>query len=109
MTQVTRRHFRPHYKAGCQGAPPPLHVVSANPEANHYPWTRPLQAGAEPGPSLIYGGSGLPSLGIDPTDPSTWEGRGYYHSPGMIGWLNIVPDSYPPFGLAGEALPRGSH
>jgi len=85
---ITRRHFLA-YKAACQGAPPPLHVVSANPDANHYPLPRPLEAGGEPGPSLIIGGTGMPSLGIDPTDPTTWGNRGYNQSPGMIGWLNM--------------------
>lgn len=91
---ITRPHFM-SYKPGCQGAPPPLHVISANPDANHYPIARPLEGGgtATPGPSLVIGGTGLLSLGIDPTDPTTWEGRGYRQSAGMIGRLNL-PDDY---------------
>jgi hypothetical protein len=104
---ITRRHFLPHYKAGCAGAPPPLHVVHCVPEANHWPLPRPLQGGAQPGPQLVLGGGAEACLGIDPTDPSTWEGRGYSHSPGMIGWLN-VPPGVPPMGMSGEAVPRGS-
>jgi hypothetical protein len=84
---ITRRHFR-GYKAGCQGAPPPLHVVSAHPAANHYPLPRPLEAGAQPGPARVLSGPAYDSLGIDPTDRSTWGGRGYRQSAGMIGRLN---------------------
>jgi len=94
---MTRRHFR-GYKAGCAGAPPPLHVVSVNPDANHWPLPRPLEAGGHVGPQLVLGGSGLLSLGIDPTDPPTHEGRGYRQCAGMIGrfnqpgdWLGIPP------------------
>jgi hypothetical protein len=94
---ITRRHFH-GYKPGCAGAPPPLHVISANPEANHVPLPRPLQAGGQPGPALVLGGPAYDSLGIDPTDPSTWAGRGYRQSTGMIGrfnqpndWLGIEP------------------
>lgn len=86
---ITRRHFL-GYKAGCANAPPPLHVISAHPAANWHPIGRPLPGGqaALPGPGLVGGGSGMPCLGIDPTDPATWEGRGYRHSAGMISWLN---------------------
>ncbi len=95
---ITRRHFQ-GYKAGCEGAPPPLHVVSANPDACDFPLPRPLEGGgAQPGPALILGGTGMPSLGIDPTDPATHEGRGYRQCAGMIGrfnqpgdWLGIPP------------------
>jgi hypothetical protein len=86
---ITRRHFLA-YKAGCGNAPPPLHVMSAAPDGNWYPAGRPLPGGmgAIPGPALNVGGTGMPCLGIDPTDPATWEGRGYRHSAGMIGYLN---------------------
>lgn len=85
---ITRRHFL-GYKAGCQGAPPPLHVESVHPDANHWPLPRPLEAGGHVGPALVLGGTGSVSLGIDPTDPTTWGNRGYSQSPGMIGWLNF--------------------
>jgi hypothetical protein len=96
---ITRPDHFTAYKAGCGGAPPPLHVISSNPLANHYPLSRPLEAGpAEPGPALILGGAAEDCLGIDPTDPATWEGRGYRQSAGMIGrfnrpddWLGIPP------------------
>jgi hypothetical protein len=95
---ITRRHFL-GYKPGCGGAPPPLHVVSANEDANHVPLPRPLEGGgASPGPHVILGGPAYDSLGIDPTDPATWEGRGYRQSVGMIrrfngqdDWLGITP------------------
>lgn len=95
---MTRRHFL-GYKPGCSGAPPPLHVRSANPDANHYPLPRPIWAGGpQPGPQLVLGGAAYDSLGIDPTDPSTHEGRGYRQCAGMIGrfngpgdWLGIHP------------------
>jgi hypothetical protein len=89
---ITRRHFL-GYKAGCAGAPPPLHVVSSNEDANSWPLPRPIYAGgAAPGPSLVLGGAAEDSLGIDPTDPSTWEGRGYRQSVGMIGRFNQPTD-----------------
>jgi hypothetical protein len=89
---ITRDHFL-GYKPGCQNAPPPLHVVSANPDANHYPLPRPLHAGgAQPGPALVLGGAAEDCLGIDPTDPSTWAGRGYRQSAGMMGRFNLQSD-----------------
>ena len=94
---LTRRHFL-GYKPACSGATPPLHVMSANPAANHYPLPRPIHAGGQPGPALVLGGAAEASLGIDPTDPATWAGRGYRQSAGMIGrfsrpgdWLGIQP------------------
>lgn len=89
---ITRRHFL-HYRTGDLGAPPPLHVQS--PCSVWVPPPRPLPGGqgVQPGPALVYGGSGLPSLGIDPTDMSTWGSRGYRQSGGMIGWLG-QPDDY---------------
>lgn len=88
---ITRRHFL-GYKAGCAGAPPPLHVVSSCDAANHAPLARPLEAGGQPGPALVLGGPAYDSLGIDPTDRSTWGGRGYRQSAGMVGRLNRQED-----------------
>lgn len=89
---ITRRHFM-GYKPGCGGAPPPLHVVSANPDANHYPLPRPMgQSQATPGPQLVLGGAPEDNLGIDPTDPTTWGGRGYRQAAGMIGRFNCADD-----------------
>ena len=88
---ITRRHFL-GYKPGDMSAPPPLHILSANPDANHVSLARPLQAGGEPGPAVVIGGTGLPCLGIDPTDPTTWAGRGYRQSAGMIGRFNGPDD-----------------
>lgn len=90
---ITRPHFHA-YKSGHGGNPPPLHVLSAHREANWAPLPRPLQAGGEPGPVLVGGGQ-IPNLGIDPTDPSTWEGRGYNQSPGMCARFNSVMPGAP--------------
>lgn len=95
---MTRRHFL-GYKPGCRTAPPPLHVVSANPDANHHPLPRPMQAGATPGPALVIGGPAYDSLGIDPTDSTSWGARGYRQCAGMIGRFNLADDwrgIYPP-------------
>lgn len=88
---ITRPHFYA-YKPACSAAPPPMHVMSANPDACHFPLPRPMEGGAQPGPALIIGGTGLPSLGIDPTDPATHEGRGYRQCAGMIGRFNLRDD-----------------
>jgi hypothetical protein len=88
---MIRRHFL-GYKPGCGNAPPPLHVISANPLANHWPLPRPLEAGGEVGPKVVIGGPAYDSLGIDPTDPVSWEGRGYRQSVGMIGRFNLDTD-----------------
>ena len=99
---ITRRHFM-GYKPGCDGAPPPLHVVSAHPEANHFPLPRPMYAGgSQPGPSLVLGGAPFDSVGIDPTDPLTWGSRGYRQCSGMIGRFN-GPDDWD-----GVPFPGGS-
>ena len=88
---ITRPHFI-GYKPGCQSAPPPLHVMSPHPQGNWYPLPRPLEAGGDPGPSLVLGGPAYDSLGIDPTDETTWKGRGYRQCAGMIGRLNSPDD-----------------
>jgi len=89
---ITRPHFA-GYKAGCEGAPPPLHVLAMCDAANWYPSPRPLEAGGQPGPALVLAsGPGYDSLGIDPTDPGTWEGRGYRQCAGMIGRFNLPGD-----------------
>jgi hypothetical protein len=103
---ITRRHFMPMWKPGHPSAPPPLHVRSAREDCDWWPLPRPLQAGGDPGPKLILGGPAYPSLGIDPTDPGTWAGRGYSHSPGMIGWLNGQVPQVDPALLS--AVPKGS-
>lgn len=87
---ITRKHFC-GYRAR-PGAPPPLHVESANADANWHPLGRPLEAGGQVGPSLVIGGTGMPCLGIDPTDRTTWGGRGYRQSAGMIGRFNSPDD-----------------
>jgi len=90
---ITRTHFVTH-KPACSGAPPPLHVVALSPDANHFPLMArpPTGEAAQPGPALVLGGQGYDNLGIDPTDPSTWEGRGYRQCAGMIGRFNHPDD-----------------
>ena len=81
------RAFKPAYSAGCDGAPPPLHVYSA--EAEHAAWhpLRPpypmmpvqhpeLVQIPQPGPGDM--------LGDDPTNPAC----GRIHTRGMIGRLH---------------------
>ena len=89
---ITRKHFN-GYRPVQGAAPPPLHVESANRDANWYPLGRPLQAGGTVGPHLILGGPAYPSLGIDPTDMASWDGRGYRQSAGMIGRFNQPDDA----------------
>jgi hypothetical protein len=91
---ITRLGFLQPWKTGNPGAPFPLNIVHAVPAGNHYPLRRPLPGarGAEPGPALNYGGSGLLPLGIDPTDELTWGSRGYRQCAGMIGFLNGPDD-----------------
>lgn len=101
MSVITRNHFLLNYKAGCAGAPPPLHVVAFPPDANHYPAGRPLQASGHTGPALVLGGAAEASLGIDPTDATTWGGRGYRQSAGMIGRFNCDTDWYGNVGYPG--------
>lgn len=90
---ITRRHFYA-YRPGCDGAPPPLHVHSAHEDANWAPLPRPLPDSGMPGPALAGGGQVI-NLGIDPTDPSTWAGRGYNQSPGMCARFNAVTPGSP--------------
>jgi hypothetical protein len=91
---ITRRHFLGYRMREDGIYPPPLHVESVHPGANHVPLARPLEAGGEPGPgpALVLGGTGSVSLGIDPTDPATWGGRGYRTCAGMIGRFNGPDD-----------------
>jgi hypothetical protein len=88
---VTRRHFLGYRPTG-KYDPAPLHVESANPEANWFPLPRPMRTMGAPGPDLIVGGVPYTSLGIDPTDPKTWEGRGYRQCSGMMGRFNSPND-----------------
>jgi hypothetical protein len=88
---ITRPHFV-GYAPACGSAPAPMHVRSLNPDADHFPLPRPLEASGQPGPSLVLGGAAEDCLGIDPTDPSTWAGRGYRQCAGMIGRFNQETD-----------------
>lgn len=95
---ITRKGFLMPWRYR-PGLPAPLHCEHMLPAGNHYPAPRPLPGGqgVTPGPPLNYGGSGLPSLGIDPTDPLSWGDRGYRQCAGMIGFLN-GPDDWQGFG-----------
>lgn len=90
QSMVTRHHFYGYQPHPHSMAPPPLHVFSMNPAANWAPVPRPLAGarGAQPGPARVLADYGMPSLGIDPTDPTTWGGRGYRQCNGMVGRLN---------------------
>lgn len=88
---ITRRHFVA-YRPGDQNAPPPLHIEPLNSASQWYPAPRPIQSSGEPGPPTVGDAIAYPSLGIDPTDPTTWEGRGYRQAAGMVGRLNFDDD-----------------
>jgi len=92
MNSITRHHFYAYKPDYLNPDTPPWHCVSMNPAANWYPLPRPMTTAATPGPDLVLGGTGLPCLGIDPTDPNTWGGRGYRQSAGMIGRFNTELD-----------------
>lgn len=89
---ITRHHFCGYMPSADPMLPPPMHVRSVNDDANWHPAGRPLEGGGQPGPALVLAGDGMPSLGVDPTDPTTWGGRGYNQSAGMIGRLNLPAD-----------------
>src|SRR5215469_1473958 len=91
---VTRDHFYGYKPDYLDPGTPPWHCQSLNAAANWYPLPRPLPGGrgALPGPALTGGDGGMPCLGIDPTDPSTWGNRGYRQSAGMIGRFNTELD-----------------
>ena len=91
---ITRPHFHGYKSSDDDMAPPPLHVRSAHGAGNWVPLPPRRPDSGQPGPALVGGGAG-PCLGIDPTDPSTWEGRGYGQSPGMIGRFNSVMPGAP--------------
>lgn len=88
---ITRSHFV-GYRPGDCNAPPPLHVQPLADAACWVPAPRPLQAYATPGPTVIDTAAAETTLGLDPTDPSTWGPRGYYPASGMISWLSDTGD-----------------
>lgn len=88
---ITRNHFY-SYKPDPSPESPPWHCHSLNPHANWYPISRPIADRGSPGPTVILAAGGMPSLGIDPTDPATWAGRGYRQCAGMIGRFNSEID-----------------
>jgi len=89
---ITRHHFY-GYKPDPSPETPPWHAESMNPAANWHPLPRPAPARVGcPGPALILAGDGMPSLGIDPTDPASYGSRGYRQASGMIGRFNGEAD-----------------
>ena len=89
---ISRPHFYGYKQHPESMMPPPLHVVSSCARANWWPLPRPMAARGTPGPALVGDADGMPCLGIDPTDPLTWAGRGYRQSAGMIGRFNVQAD-----------------
>jgi len=92
---ITRTGFLLPWRYAANGMPSPLNCEHAERAGNWYKAPRPLPAsrGVQPGPALNNGGgTGLPPLGIDPTDPLTWGDRGYRQCAGMIGFLNNADD-----------------
>jgi hypothetical protein len=80
------RGFPADWQAGCAGAPPPLHVVDDNPQANWYPLPRPWLMGTPPGPQAVMVPIAAP-FGDDPTDASQQTVL-RHASPGMVARLN---------------------
>jgi hypothetical protein len=80
------RDFNADWKAGCAGAPPPLHVTDDNPQANWWPAERPYLMLTPPGPQLVTIAQPNP-FGDDPTDTSQQTVL-RHHSPGMVARLN---------------------
>lgn len=76
------------YRAGCAGAPPPLHVTDDHPGANWYPLARPALIPQPTGPIMVMIPSPAP-FGDDPLDPSAQTVR-RYATMGMIGRLNFA-------------------
>jgi len=85
---VITRDFQADWRAGCAGAPPPLHVVDDNPAANYSGGARPPLAPHPPGPTWIHIPSGSP-VGDDPLDPTAQTER-RYATFGMMGRFNYA-------------------
>lgn len=85
------RGFGGDYKAACEGAPPPLHVTSGNPQGAWYPLPRIVLRPQPPGPQQIMIPVVAP-FGDDPLDP-TAQTVPRIGTSGMIGWLNAKPGS----------------
>jgi hypothetical protein len=83
------RNFSQGYKAGCAGAPPPLHIVDDNAQSNWYPVGRETYLPHPGGPQLVTIPIVAP-FGDDPTDPSQ-QTEFRYQTAGMVGRLNAPP------------------
>lgn len=92
---ITREQFGSDYRAGCEGAPPPLHVYSE--QAVHAAWhplQRPVLCPQPPGPDMVT----IPAppgqlLGDDPTDPAAQTIK-RTRTTGMVARLNLEPAGY---------------
>ena len=89
---LTRETIGSDYRAGCQGAPPPLHVYSPdNVHAAWHPLQRPVMHPHPPGPDMVtIPGPPGQTLGDDPTDPGG-QTLPRAASAGMIARLNLGP------------------
>lgn len=90
MNCITKNLDEPTYRAGCAGAPPPLHVTAHNGGARWFPLGRPTRATGEPGPRRV-GSQGPVDVGMDPTDPATHR-RPYRPMAGMQARFNLPTD-----------------
>jgi len=94
---ITREFGGGGWKAGCEGAPPPLHVAPDNPQAAWYPLPRIILAPQPPGPVMIHIPVVAP-FGDDPLDPAA-QTEPRVATSGMISYLNARPG---PTGVRGE-------
>ena len=82
------RDFGSTYRAGCAGAPPPLHVVDDNPQSAWFPVRRPQLQPHPPGPVMVLIPTPAP-FGDDPMDPTAQTAR-RHGTNGMIARLNLA-------------------
>lgn len=84
---MTRDITQSTYRAGCEGAPPPLHIVDDNPQSAWWPLARPDLHPLPPGPSMVTIPSPAP-FGDDPLDPAN-QTVPRHPTFGMVGRLNF--------------------
>lgn len=77
------------YRAGCAGAPPPLHIVPDTAASSWFPVERTSYQNQPPGPQFILAPVVSP-YGDDPTDPASQE-RPHRPMGGMMPRFNIRP------------------
>jgi hypothetical protein len=81
------RGFNSTYRAGCAGAPPPLHITDDNPASAWFPAERPDLIDQPPGPVMLYIKTPAP-FGDDPLNPAA-QTVPRHATMGMIGRLNF--------------------